>query len=170
MERLQEREERTKRAVHVNKPRHCVTEARAIVASHWEPIRLRYRELLRLTGGGSQRPLALAIRQDIVRAHTGQPVALRLRVLRESRNRTGETVRVRLPLDDGAREVLAQVDTPGSAPNARLFNVPLHVLALDPRIELAFALWAAMRVVTSASRAARSSILRRHPWRRTGRA
>jgi hypothetical protein len=145
-ELVQEWEEKTNRPVQVSKPRHSVAEARAIFASLWHPARLRYRELLRVTEGGGHRALVVATRQNIVRDHTGRPIALRLRVVRERRDGTTDTVSVRVPLDDRARAALAPVDTPEAAPDAPFFDAAVVVLEVDPRIELAVELGAEMRL------------------------
>lgn len=99
-----------------------------------------------MTGGGGYRALAAATRQNIVRDAQGQAVALRLRVARECRDGATEFVSVRVPLDDRVRNVIAAVDTPDAAPDAPLFNAPLQVLEVDPRIELALELGAEMRL------------------------
>ncbi len=143
---VQEWEEKTKQPVQVNKPRHTLAEAKAIFSSLWNPERLRYRELLRLTEGGGHRALATATRQNIVRDHTGRAIALRLQVSRERRDGTTDTVSVRVLLDDRARTALATVDTPESADDAPLFDARAHLLNLDPRIELAVELGAEMRL------------------------
>ncbi len=142
----QEWQDKTKRPVLVSKPRHSIAEAWAIFASLWNPERLRYRELLRLTEGGGHRALASATRRNIVRDHTGKCIALRLLVSRECRDGTTEIVSVRVPLDDRARAALVAVDTREAAPDAPLFNAPTHVLEVDPRVELAVELGAEMRL------------------------
>jgi hypothetical protein len=145
-ELLREWVEITKKPVEQNKPRHTTSEAQDIFASLWHPERLRFRELLRVTAGGGQRALAVATRQNIVRDHTGTPIALRLRVDRDRRDGTSDTVSVRVHLDDRARAALAAVDTPDAAPDAPLFSVSPYVLDVDPRIELAVELGAEMRL------------------------
>jgi len=139
-------EEKAKRPVQVSKPRHSIAEAQAIFASLWNTERQRYRELLRVTEGGGQRALSIATRENIMRDHSGRPIALRLRVLRERRDGTTETVSVRVPLDGRCRTAIATVDTPAAASDAPLFNAPPHVLDVDPRIELAVELGAEMRL------------------------